>query len=90
MIIYPDNCCFNCPFEDQKQIRIRIETEAKLYIQGEIINGRLNLAWSYILDYENEANPFPERKETIANWKRKATFDTGESSSILMLALKLN
>ncbi len=37
MLIYLDNCCFNRPFDDQKQIRIRIETEAKLYIQGEII-----------------------------------------------------
>ena len=36
MVIYLDNCCFNRPFDDQKQIRIQIETEAKLYIQREI------------------------------------------------------
>lgn len=29
--IYLDNCCFNRPFDDQSQIRIRLETEAKLY-----------------------------------------------------------
>jgi len=72
MLIYLDNCCFNRPFDDQKQIRIRIETEAKLFIQGEIITGKFSLAWSYILDYENAANPFNERKETIANWKKRA------------------
>lgn len=90
MIIYLDNCCFNRPFDDQKQVRIHIETEAKLYIQGEIIDGRLSLAWSYILDYENEANPFPERKETIFNWKNKAITDTDETTGIMELARKLN
>ena len=72
MLIYLDNCCFNRPFDDQKQIRIHIETEAKLFIQSKIFAGEFRLAWSYILDYENAANPFPERKETIANWKKRA------------------
>jgi len=89
MLIYLDNCCFNRPFDDQKQIRIRIETEAKLFIQGEILDGKYSLAWSYILDYENEANPFPERKETIANWKNKATIDTGETKTLLEIANQL-
>ena len=89
MLIYLDNCCFNRPFDDQKQIRIRIETEAKLLIQGEIIADRLQLAWSYILDYENSANPFPERKETIANWKIRATVDTNQTKTLLDLARHL-
>ncbi|MFN0197095.1 MAG: PIN domain protein, partial [Planctomycetaceae bacterium] len=33
MRIYLDNCCFNRPFDDQRQIRVRLETEAKLCIQ---------------------------------------------------------
>ncbi len=49
MLIYLDNCCFNRPFDDQNQIRIRIETEAKLFIQENIITKRFRLAWSYIL-----------------------------------------
>lgn len=32
-----DNCCFNRPFDDQSQIRIRLESEAKLKIQDDII-----------------------------------------------------
>jgi len=52
-----DNCSFNRPFDDQNQIRISIETEAKIYIQEQIIKGRLALVWSYMLDYENSANP---------------------------------
>jgi len=31
--VYLDNCCFNRPFDDQNQVRVRIETEAKLFIQ---------------------------------------------------------
>lgn len=89
MLIYLDNCCFNRPFDDQKQIRIHIETEAKLFIQSEVLEGKFSLAWSYILDYVNEANPFPERKETIANWKNKATADTGETKQLLELASQL-
>ena len=90
MLIYLDNCCFNRPFDDQKQIRIHIETEAKLFIQGEILAGRFRLAWSYILDYENAANPYPERKETIANWKKRAAVDTDETKILLDVARQLN
>jgi len=32
--IYLDNCCFNRPYDDQKQLRIYLETQAKLHIQS--------------------------------------------------------
>ena len=70
--VYLDNCCFNRPFDDQKQIRIRIETEAKLYIQLKIAQKELFLAWSYILDYENSVNPYPDRKVIIEKWKSRS------------------
>jgi len=89
MLIYLDNCSFNRPFDNQKQIQIRLETEAKLYIQEHIIKGELKLAWSYILDFENDANPFPERKETIKNWERYAIADTGETETIISIAEEL-
>ncbi len=37
MIIYLDNCCFNRPFDDQSQLRIKLETEAKIRIQDDIL-----------------------------------------------------
>ena len=46
MRIYLDNCCFNRPFDDQTHFRIRIEAEAKLYVQDLVREGRLELAWS--------------------------------------------
>ncbi|MCK7579986.1 MAG: PIN domain protein [Chromatiales bacterium] len=35
-LIYLDMCCFNRPYDDQSQARIRLETEAKLLIQEHI------------------------------------------------------
>ena len=58
MKIYLDNCRFNRPFDDQSQIRILLESEAKLNIQENIRSGTYKLIWSYILDYENSKNPF--------------------------------
>ena len=55
--LYLDNCCFNRPFDNQEQVKIRLETEAKLFIQQEILAGKYELVWSYILEYENELNP---------------------------------
>ena len=83
MRIYLDNCCFNRPFDDQSQIRIRLESEAKLFIQARVLTGEIELAWSYILDFENSANPFPERRWSIAQWKALAVVDVIESPSIL-------
>ncbi|MGE3536740.1 MAG: PIN domain-containing protein [Candidatus Tectimicrobiota bacterium] len=84
--MYLDNCCFNRPFDDQRQGRVRIETEAKLCLQEHIRSGRLELAWSYMLDYENAANPFEERRLTISGWKHYATIDVEETSAILQHA----
>jgi len=63
--IYLDNCCFNRPFDDQSQIKIRIETEAILYIQEKIIDKKFDLVRSYMLDYENSFNPFVEKRISI-------------------------
>ena len=86
MKIYLDNCCFNRPYDDQSRLRIRLESEAKLKIQENIRNGDIQLVWSYILDYENEKNPFRERREQIAKWRKYAVDDVLENENILRLA----
>lgn len=40
MKVYLDNCCFNRPYDDQSQIRISLETKAKLYVQDCIKRGK--------------------------------------------------
>lgn len=49
MKIYLDNCCFNRPYDDQSQLSVSLETQAKLKIQSDIKNGLLDLADSYIV-----------------------------------------
>jgi len=88
-MIYLDNCCFNRPFDDQQQLRIRLEAEAKLRIQEVIRAGDLELAWSYILDFENESNPFPDRQERIRQWRSYAKTDCVEHLAVKRMAESL-
>ncbi len=41
MKIYLDNCCFNRPFDDQSQLRILLESEAKLKNTGKYLLGHI-------------------------------------------------
>jgi predicted nucleic acid-binding protein len=89
MRIYLDNCCFNRPFDSQAHLRVRLETEAKLQIQERVVAGEIELVWSYILDYENAANPFEERRTAVALWRTRSVVDVVESSSLLENARSL-
>ena len=90
MRIYLDACSFNRPFDDQSQIRIRLETEAKLRIQEEIRAHKLELVWSYILDYENAKNPYQERRVRISGWRDYAILDIEENVELLDAANTLH
>ena len=46
MRVYLDNCCYNRPFDDQSQLKVRLETEAKLAIQAMMRTGVLEYVWS--------------------------------------------
>jgi predicted nucleic acid-binding protein len=81
---------FNRPFDDQSNIKILLEAEAKLKIQENIRSGLYELVWSYMLDYENEQNPFRERREQIGKWKRYAHIDMEAQEELLHLAGSLN
>lgn len=87
--IYLDNCCFNRPFDDQTQLKIHVESEAKLEIQSQIRNGKYDLVWSYILEYENKMNPFELRKESIIKWKKIAKEHIIENNEIIAYAENL-
>jgi predicted nucleic acid-binding protein len=89
MRIYLDNCSFNRPYDDQTQTKILFETEAKLFIQQQILSQNYELAWSYVLDYEIGQSPFSERKDRIMQWKNIARLHCVENESILVEAEKL-
>jgi hypothetical protein len=82
MRVYPDNCCYNRPFDEQVSVIIRLETDAKLHIQEQIRSGELELCWSFVLDYENAANPFEEVRNRIAAWKNLAVADCALTDAI--------
>lgn len=89
MRVYLDNCCFNRPFDEQVSAVIRLETDAKLHIQELIRSGELELCWSFILDYENAANPFDEVRNRIKEWKSLAVADCALSDEISDKAAQL-
>ena len=89
MRVYLDNCVFNRPFDDQSQLLISLQTQAKLAIQ-ELIRARsLELTWSYMLDYENAANPFDTRRRFVDAWKAMASGDIDGSVEIIVMAEEL-
>ena len=90
MKLYLDNCMFNRPYDDQSNLKVLLESEAKLKIQEDIRAGVYELVWSYILDYENNKNPFLERKEQIAKWKVYTKIDIEADENIINLANSIN
>jgi len=90
MKIYLDICCFNRPFDNQSQTRIRLESEAKLRIQDDILEGKFQLVWSYILDAENSENPFQERRRLIWKWRESAIINVRYNSTIFERAKYLS
>lgn len=65
MRVYLDNCCYNRPYDDQSQLRISLESQAKLHVQDMIKDGDLELASSYMLLFENSRNRFEMKRKAI-------------------------
>jgi len=89
MKIYLDHCAYNRPFDDPKSIKIQLETSAKLYIQGQIRQGKYDLVWSYMSDFENNSNPNIENRISIQKWEAIAKFKCTSSQQILTLGDKI-
>ena len=69
--VYLDNCCYNRPYDDQSQVRISLESQAKLEIQARIKDGRIKLVTSYMTEYENAQNPIESRRKNIAQFQKE-------------------
>jgi predicted nucleic acid-binding protein len=66
--LYLDTSVLNRPFDDQGQVRIKLETEAFLAILERVEKGTWELVSSSVLEYENDANPFSERKQRVQSY----------------------
>ena len=84
--VYLDNCCFNRPYDDQSQLRVRLETQAKLHIQRMVFEREIGLVWSYVLKYENSRNPFESKKQVIALWEKLSSLFVSMSDEIITTA----
>jgi len=81
MKIYLDNCCYNRPYDDQKQLRVSLETQAKLHIQNLVMQKKLELVCSFVLRYENNENPNPSNKSSIAQFFLNASVYIGSENT---------
>lgn len=72
MRVYLDNCCYNRPFDEQSQLKVRLVTVTKLAVQLLMATGVVQYVWSKALDYEISFNPFKKRRDAINWWKTGA------------------
>ena len=56
---------YNRPFDDQVQVRIRLETIAIFSVLQRIKEGEFSLLWSFMIDYENSLNPYNDVRQEI-------------------------
>ena len=81
--VYLDTCCYGRLFDDQNILDIRRETDAIAHVQQEIQNDNIELAWSFVLDYENARNPRDDRKADVASWKAFAVVEIRRDAETL-------
>lgn len=86
MRIYLDLCCFNRPYDDQTQTRVRLETEAKLSLQDKVRSGETELVWSSVLDLEDSKNPFIEHMHAISQWRSLASTHVMAGPEVMAMA----
>jgi len=69
--IYLDNCCYGRPFDNQKDPVIRVETQAKVFIQSLVRYKALELVYSSVSIEEIAAIPFEENSRSILDFIEK-------------------
>jgi predicted nucleic acid-binding protein len=71
------------------QLKIELETKAKLFIQELLLQRKLDLVWSYMLDYENGNNCFYQKRIAIQKWQSLAVADIDETLEIVEISKKI-
>ena len=89
MKLYIDLCVYNRPFDDQGQNRVELETGIFIYILEQVEADRYMLVVSDILKYENERNPYIQKRERIASYFQLAGESVGIDTSTVARAKKL-
>ena len=88
--LYLDMNVYKRPFDDQRQMRIRLETVAITMIFAMIDDGQFSACWSFVLNYENSRDPVPERREFVEYLSRCCETSVAPDESIRELARRLS
>jgi predicted nucleic acid-binding protein len=88
--IYLDLCCLKRPFDDQRQERIRRETEAVAYLIEQAERGAVTTVRSPALVVENDANPREDRRLATALWIHGAHVEVGHTEQVARRARELH
>jgi len=89
MRLYFDMNIYNRIFDDQGQLRIRLETMAIDMIFELIEKGQYQLYWSFMLEDENEDNPFLHRRSYIKKLSRICSVSVTPGPKIKETAKKI-
>ena len=87
--LYLNMNIYSRPFDDQSQMRIRLETTAITMMFTLIERGLFTVKWSFVLDYENSRNPFVERRAFVQHLARSCQDVIAPDESIRTLARQL-
>lgn len=86
MYIYLDMNIYNRVFDDQSQLRIKFETMAIDIIFELIEKEQYHLCWSFMLNDENNKNPFLYRKNSIKTISNMCKIKIEPNDQILDIA----
>ena len=86
VLIYLDVCCFNRPFDDQTQERVRLESEAVLLILGRCQRGEWQLVGNEVIALEINQTRDSERKSQLRALADLATLQVTVDESIQVRA----
>ena len=72
-LVYLDTCCLNRLFDDQRQLRVRLETEAVRAVLQAVVAGDIRWLGSTAVDLEVGSNPNADRRQRVAELAALAT-----------------
>lgn len=87
--LYLDMNIYNRPFDDQSQVRIKLETIAINAILKMIKDGKFKLLWSFMLEFENSLNPYDDVRMEIEMTSKLASEYVNMSDEILEAAKEM-
>lgn len=82
--VYLDNCTYNRPFDDQSQIKVYLESEAKKYIQRLIVKNKIDLVYSFINRFEIDKSPYLENRDSISRFFGNALLYIDHTSAAMI------